>query len=133
MLTDSFTLYKVPRLTVTELAQCTLHVETATVLELRKVLQSSNPAHHAILRSAGLLPNEPLVPAMSKPSVSAMSKPSVPAMKEPSQPSRPSKLGVKRKVPFSDISSQTVVDLSGFAPRTYISTKRVERMDLTQV
>lgn len=132
MLTDTFTLYKVPRLTVSELAQCTLHMETATVLELRKVLQSSNPAHHTILRSAGLLPNEPLVPALSKPSVSAMGKPSLPTMREPGRPSGPPKLGVKRKVPFSDISSQTVVDLSGLMPRTYTATRRVERMDLTQ-
>ena len=125
MLTDSFATDEVHQQTVTELAQCTLHVETATVLELRKVLQSSNPAHHAILRSAGLLPAEPLVPAMSTPSVLTV--------REPGYPSGPPKLGVKRKVPFSDISSQTVMDLSGFAPRTCVSTKRVERMDLTQV
>lgn len=106
----------VSQITIAEIGQCILYMETAAVLELRKVLDSSNPVHQAILKAAGLMPVGSLVPgASSNPSASIHSK-----------------LGIKRKLPFDNIISQTHVDLSGMTPRTYMSTSRLEYIDLTQ-
>ena len=86
---------------------------------LRKVLQQSIPAHQTIMKAAGLLSD-----TNSKPTSSSSD-----------HPSSHLKLGVKRKLPFGEISRQTVtvIDLCGPAPRTYTLTKQVNGVDLTQV
>lgn len=114
-LTESMTLFDVSKSTIAQVGQCVLHMETAAVLELRKVLRKSNPAHLAILQAAGLATDEASVPT---PSINQFF-------------SNPSKSGIKRKVPCSGFVSQTTVDLSGRAPRTYVTTSQVDCIDLT--
>ena len=114
----SYNLYDVSELTIATLADCTLQLETAAVLTLRKVLQQSIPAHQTIMKAAGLLSD-----SGCKATTSSTDHPSC------------LKLGVKRKLPFGEISRQTVtvIDLCGPAPRTYTLTKQVNGVDLTQV
>ena len=106
--------------TIAELAQCVLHLETATVLHLRKGLQESNLAHQRILEVAGLMP------------MAGADGTSLPPASKFSTSSTRQKLGVKRKLAFPDVNSQTVVDVSGPEPRSYTSSNALECIDLTQ-